>query len=181
MPQSPYIDGTRIRQQRAIKLDPTNANAHISYVALEDSFTSSNRIRTFAPTLEIEGQAVPSAGVATIDIDCRGYQFCFIRIESTTAAFTECLLDVSSKHGSEKWETVANGDYFYTTGTGEAEGNSIKLIRRVKNNGTANQSNPRILVANNSTWLLLFVVGTPQMRFRISTLGSVNFLYTLTQ
>lgn len=182
MPTSPYIDGNRATKNRAVKLDPANNNnADIPYVALEDSFTSLNRVHTFSPVREIQNSAVPVSGIATIEIDTRGFDFCFIRLESGAAAFTECIIDISTLHGSAKWETIANVDYFFTTGTGEAEGNPMKLIRKVKSNGTANQSNPRILAANQSTWLILFTAGLPQVRFRISTTTNVGFLYTLSQ
>jgi hypothetical protein len=181
MPTSPYIDGNRATKNRAVKFDPVNNNADIPYVALEDKFTSSDRLHTFAPVREVQNSAVPASGIATIEIDTRGFDFCFIRLESGAAAFTECIVDISTLHGSGKWETIANGDYFYTTGTGEAEGNAMKLIRKVKSNGTANQSNPRILAASQSTWLILFTAGLPQVRFRISTTTNVGFLYTLSQ
>lgn len=55
MPQSPYIDGNSTIQQRAIKFDPLNSNAHMPFVALEDETQPSNPSLATTPMAIIRG------------------------------------------------------------------------------------------------------------------------------
>lgn len=172
MVNSAYIDGNGQPQQRLVKV---SNGAHISYVALEDVLISAdNALKIFNPPIEVTAYDVPAvSGVIALIIDTRGRNYLTIRVENTgTTAWTDFIIEISMLKDSNRWETIANGDYFFTAGQGEVEGNAMKLIRK------CSPINPRTLASGNTSWLILFVPGIPQIRIRI--LGQkVNYFYTL--
>jgi hypothetical protein len=172
MPDSPYIDADGSRQNRQVK---SVSGSHVPYVTLEENFVSQNSIHTFKPIKSEQNSLVAVGGICNLNIDTRGYNFLFVRLENNSvAAWTDCIVRISALFGSGKWETIANGDYFYTTGQGELEGNAMKLIRK------CSVVNPRTVAASGSTWILFYLAGIPQIQIAV-TGTSMDYLYTLTQ
>ena len=167
MPSTPYIDGDNKRVLRQVKGDG-DAAPHVTVVAIEDDFVINNAIAIQQKVLEV------SSGLTTpYTIETKFYKFAYVRIDNTGTAFTDFFLDISMRSGSGLWETIADSNYYYTTGTGEAEGNMGKLIRKVS------PINPRTLASNASTWMILNLLNVPAIRFRITGLSTATINYTL--
>lgn len=178
MPIVPYTDGSRATRQRAVIFDTTNSNADVPYVRLHELCMNSDRVRVYNDVVSASGVATVAANLATLTIDTRGMNRCFIRLGNTGAtAWTDCQIDCSTVFNSNLWETFVNADTFYTTGQGETLNNSMILVRKVRASFS-----PRTLAAAATTWLILNTEGIPQIRFRITTTNTGNTVawqYTL--
>lgn len=171
MASSPYIDGQNNLRNRFVK---NTSDGDISYVRFEDNFYKDNSVLYSRGYKEfIQDLLQPTIGAYTIAFDCKNYNSAMIRLENTNnVAWNDFIISISAFDGSAKWETLANGDYFYTSGTGEAEGNSMKLVRK------CSPTNPRTLAANSATWFTLNLECIPSIMFSIGNFKSGKIFAT---
>ena len=182
MPSSPFIDGNSNLKYRLIKnTGDSDATAHIPYTTPDPDFVQNNslvvvpRVTTGDSTI-VSGAVV--SGLAAIAIDCRYHKSMMLRVNnlSTTAAFTGFRLFISSFFGGGFYEQLTPDDnYPWTTGTGEAEGNVMKQIRKV------GAQNPRTVPANGDCWMILNVADVAEIALHalVANGASVRFLYTM--
>jgi hypothetical protein len=172
-----YLDGNGNAFYRKLQGNGTEQNPHIPVISVNENLLNENSLKT-TPVSKTEDIALTSGSgsPATIrhTIDCRIYKSMFMRVVNThlTTAFTGFSLDLTATDpNSNIWDTIADSDYFFTTGTGENEGIAAKVIQRVGNN-------PRTLAANTNTWMYLNLVYVPWLRINITGV-SARLIYTL--
>jgi hypothetical protein len=182
MPSSPFIDGNSNLKYRLIKnTGDTDPTAHIPYVTPDPDFVQNSSVVVVPRVTNVDTTIVSGAilsGIAFIAIDCRYHKSIMLRVNnlSTTAAFTGFRLFIGSFLGGGFYEQLTPDDnYPWTTGTGEAEGNVMKQIRKV---GT---QNPRFVPANGSCWMILNVADVAEIAFNILVANGTNvrLLYTM--
>jgi hypothetical protein len=176
---SSFIDGLSGLRYRLLKGVGTELDPSIPFVTLDpDLVFNSDTVKVASKVVDVETTLTAgAAGWIQLEIDCRHARRMAMSIVNTSnVAVTGFEVWFSARPASGLYETICpNNDYTYTTGTGENEGNSMKLIRKVS------PVNPRTLAAGASTWIIFNVESYPWIYIRpyIANTKTMKFIYTV--
>lgn len=174
---SPYIDGNTSPQNRAIWVE---GGLHFTGIYPSETLLDNTRLKVVPDRYyrNLLSASIGTAYTEAIRLDVATQRFVFMRVENASGgALNDFIIDVTAHMESSGgfWEEIANGDYFFTNGTGEAEGNAMKLVRKVS------PVNPRTLAANGSTWLALNVEYVAGIRIRARAAANTTLTFRVHQ
>jgi hypothetical protein len=176
---SSFIDGLSGLKYRLLKGLGTEIEPSLPYVTLDpDLVFNADAVKVSSKVVDVETTLTAGAvGWVQLEVDCRHARKMAMSIVNTSnVACTGFEVWFSARPASGLYENIVpSNDYSYTTGTGENEGNNMKLIRKVS------PVNPRTLAAGASTWIIFNVDSYPWIYVRpyIANTKTVKFIYTV--
>ena len=160
---TPFVDANGNTQFRGVIGAGTQQDPMITGIYVPPAYAQG--VLTLIP--------VSTAITPILQLDVRGIETCYFRILNTGSNALNTFgvhgqVDPTTNLSGNIWEIIASTSAQFTTGTGDATSNSMKVVRRCTNN------DPTTLAAGSTCYLFLNVKGLGGMRLVASATAATT-------